>query len=81
MLPSSPGKEIEENAENLATRAVAHSPPLLHKLLLLSSSIWFYSQRVREEITYLDAVLPFNCTNDLKITKAESTEPRKLNGF
>lgn len=31
MLPSRPGKEIEENAENVATRAVAHSPPLLHQ--------------------------------------------------
>lgn len=79
MLPYSLGKEIEENAENLAPEAVAHSPPLLHNSYSSFSPVFDCTLREEGGNHLLRSSSPLNCTKE--ITKSKSPEPCKLNGF
>lgn len=72
MLWDSPGKEIEENVENLSSEAVTHSPCLLQSSYSSFSPTFgftLFSER-KEEITYLEAVLASAVLTKYKGTKS-----------
>lgn len=79
MFPYSLGKEIEENGENLTTRAVAHSTGPLQSSYPFSPAFGFTHLERREKIAYLEAVLALTVLTEY--SKSKTTESCQLNGF